>query len=93
MHRRRVPKRTCVACRQVKPKKELIRIVRSPSGEIAVDETGKESGRGAYLCPNRGCWDVALTSQRLEHAMRIEIRAEEKEVLRQHSHSLPTTPA
>jgi len=93
MRRKHAPQRTCVACRQVKHKRELIRIVRSPSGEIAVDETGKKSGRGAYLCPNGACWEVALTKKRLEHALNTEITTEEKEVLWQHSHSLPTTPA
>lgn len=93
MRRKHVPQRTCVACRQVRPKKELIRIIRSPSGEIEVDETGKKSGRGAYLCPNRACWEIALTKRSLEHALKTEITVEEKGSLWQHSSSLPTTPA
>ena len=91
MRRRHIPLRTCVACRQVKPKKELIRIVRSPSGEIEVDETGKKSGRGAYLCRNRACWEIALTKRCLEHALETEITVEEKGGLRQQGLSLPTT--
>lgn len=90
MRRKHVPRRTCVACRQVRPKRELIRIVRLLSGEIEVDETGKKSGRGAYLCPSRVCWEVALTKKRLEHALKTEMTMEEKEVLWQHSHALPT---
>ncbi len=93
MRRKHVPQRTCVACRQVRPKKELIRIIRSPSGVIEVDETGKKSGRGAYLCPNRACWEMALTKRSLEHALKTEITVEEKGSLWQHSRSLPTTPA
>ncbi len=90
---KRQPQRTCVACREVRPKSELIRIVRMPSGGIALDETGKKSGRGAYLCATRTCWETALTRKRLEHALRTELGAEEKETLWQHGHSLPTTLA
>jgi predicted RNA-binding protein YlxR (DUF448 family) len=93
MRRKHVPQRTCVACRQVRPKKELIRIIRSPSGDTEVDETGKKSGRGAYLCPNRACWEIALTKRSLEHALKTEITVEEEGSLWQHSRSLPTTPA
>ncbi len=93
MRRKHVPQRTCVACRQVRPKKELIRVIRSPSGEIQVDETGKKSGRGAYLCPNRSCWEIALTKKSLEHALKTEITLEEEASLWQHGRSLPKTPA
>jgi predicted RNA-binding protein YlxR (DUF448 family) len=89
MRRKHVPQRTCVVCRQVRPKRELIRIVRLPSGEIEVDETGKTSGRGAYLCPNRACWEKALVKEYLEHALKTEIATEEKEGLWQHVRSLP----
>jgi predicted RNA-binding protein YlxR (DUF448 family) len=91
MRRRHAPQRTCVSCREVRPKKELIRIVRLPSGDIEVDETGKKSGRGAYLCPNSACWEIALAKEHLEHALKTEIATEEKEGLWQHSRSLPTT--
>lgn len=93
MRRKHVPQRTCVACRQVRPKKELIRIVRSPEGDIEVDETGKKSGRGAYLCRNKACWETALAKNKLEHALETEIRVEEKGRLWQHSRSLPDTPS
>jgi predicted RNA-binding protein YlxR (DUF448 family) len=92
MRRKHVPQRTCVACRQVRPKKELIRIVRSPEGDIEVDETGKKSGRGAYLCRNKACWEIALAKSKLEYALETEIRVEEKDRLWQHSRSLPDTP-
>ncbi|TKJ31818.1 MAG: nucleic acid-binding protein [Chloroflexi bacterium B3_Chlor] len=90
MRRKHVPQRTCVACRQVRPARDLIRIVRLPSGEVELDETGKKSGRGAYLCAGRACWEAALTKRLVEHALKTEIRTEEKEALRQHYHSLPT---
>jgi predicted RNA-binding protein YlxR (DUF448 family) len=60
MRRKHVPQRTCIACRQVKSKRELIRIVRLPDGEILVDETGKANGRGAYLCRVRACWEKGI---------------------------------
>lgn len=52
---KKVPVRRCVGCNTQKPKKELVRIVRSPEGEVSVDLTGKRSGRGAYLCPSAAC--------------------------------------
>jgi predicted RNA-binding protein YlxR (DUF448 family) len=93
MRRKHVPQRTCVACRQVRPKRELIRIVRLPAGEIEVDETGKKSGRGAYLCPDKACWETALTKRYLEHALKTEMEEEDKGSLWQHSRSLPATSA
>ena len=90
MRRKHVPQRTCVACRQVRPARELVRIVRLPSGEVELDETGKKSGRGAYLCPGGACWEAALTKRLVEHALKTEIATEEKEALRQRCRSLPT---
>lgn len=63
VHRARpVPTRTCIACRTARPKRELVRVVRTPDGSVIVDPTGKRSGRGAYLCPKREC--VALAERR-----------------------------
>lgn len=67
-----VPQRTCIGCRQVKAKKDLIRIVRSPvGGTIAVDPHRKEKGRGAYICPNIDCINRAMQPERLNKAFRI----------------------
>ncbi len=67
-----VPQRTCIGCRQVKAKKDLIRIVRSPvKGIITVDPHTKEKGRGAYICPNVDCIDKAIQLKRLNEAFRI----------------------
>lgn len=55
-----VPLRTCIACRAVRAKRELIRVVRTPEGHICIDSTGKMNGRGAYLCRNRRCWQSAI---------------------------------
>lgn len=65
-----VPQRTCLACRKVKPKRELVRLVRVTDGSIEIDPGGKKSGRGAYLCGLPECWDIGLKSGRLEHALK-----------------------
>lgn len=62
MKQKKVPVRMCVACRQGKPKKELIRIVRNKEGSVGVDLTGKAQGRGAYLCPSVDCLEKAIKS-------------------------------
>lgn len=61
--------RTCVGCRAVLPKKELIRVVRDPEGALHVDATGKKSGRGAYICPALECLRAAVKGKRLERAL------------------------
>ncbi len=68
--RKHTPQRTCVACRTVRSKRELVRIVRTPEGQVVVDERGKQNGRGAYLCAQRVCWRAALAGKRLETALR-----------------------
>lgn len=83
VRRKRQPQRTCIGCRQVGNKRELIRIVRTPQGEIHLDPTGKRSGRGAYLCPNERCLQQALASKQLAAAFRTEVRADQVEHLRQ----------
>ena len=76
MKPRKVPMRTCVGCRTVRPKKELIRVVRDPQGELHVDGTGKRSGRGAYICPSMECLRAAVKGKRLERALERPIPAE-----------------
>lgn len=66
---RRVPIRTCVGCRQERPKRELLRIVRTPDGTVAFDPTGKRSGRGAYICPRLECLEAARKGRQLERAL------------------------
>lgn len=65
----RTPQRTCVACRQVRPKSELLRVVRTPHGEVRVDPTGKEAGRGAYVCRNERCASQAVRQKKLARAL------------------------
>ncbi|MBU6334719.1 MAG: YlxR family protein [Chloroflexi bacterium] len=69
---RPVPRRTCIACRIVEGKRALLRLVRDAEGRVSLDRTGKRSGRGAYLCAARECWEVALRRGMLERALRID---------------------
>jgi len=70
---RKIPERRCVGCGEAKPKKELIRVVRSPEGVISLDATGKRSGRGAYICPDPKCLTKAVRSKRLEKSLSCPI--------------------
>ena len=72
-----------MACRQVKEKRKLVRVVRSPRGEIELDVTGKREGRGAYLCPAMECLEKALKGKQLEHAFKCLIKPEDRERLAQ----------
>jgi hypothetical protein len=71
----------CIGCRQSKPKRELIRLVRTLDGELVVDETGRENGRGAYLCPDKACWEEVLRGGQIAKALKIEIGEREKQIL------------
>ncbi len=70
---RKIPLRRCTGCGEMKPKKELIRIVRSAQGDVSVDLTGKASGRGAYICPFNDCLRQARKAKRLENALACKI--------------------
>ena len=70
---KKIPMRQCIGCREMKPKKELIRVVRSPEGEISVDFRGKKSGRGAYVCPDPACLKKAAKSRALERTFETAI--------------------
>ena len=70
---RKLPQRMCVGCREMKNKRELIRVVRTPEGLVEIDSTGKKSGRGAYLCPDLECFNLALKGKRLQKALQQEI--------------------
>ncbi|MBO5230090.1 MAG: YlxR family protein [Clostridia bacterium] len=68
MQTRRIPMRKCTGCNEMKPKKELVRVVRSPEGEISLDLTSKKPGRGAYVCRSAECLEKARKTKRLEKA-------------------------
>lgn len=76
MKMKKIPQRKCVGCNEMKDKKELLRIVRSPEGEISLDMTGKKNGRGAYVCPNPECITKAVKEKRLERALEKPISQE-----------------
>lgn len=67
------PERMCAGCAQHFPKKDLIRVVRSPEGEISLDTTGKKPGRGAYLCPKAECMKKARKARRIERSLACQI--------------------
>ena len=75
------PQRTCVTCRQVKTKHELVRLVRIADGSVEIDISGKKNGRGAYLCRLRKCWENALKNGRLEHRLSTSIDREHQQQL------------
>ncbi len=78
---KKIPQRMCVGCREMKDKRSLMRIVRNPEGEILIDETGKKSGRGAYLCSSVQCLEKARKSRSLERAFAMKIPKEIYEAL------------
>ena len=87
--RRHVPQRTCVACRAARHKRELVRVVRTPEGTVLVDESGKRSGRGAYLCRQQVCWESALSQRKLDRALKVTVPAETIDGLWEYAAELP----
>ena len=73
--------RMCVGCREMKPKKELLRVVKSPAGAIAFGRVGKAPGRGAYVCPNPECLKKAQKSKALDRALETAVPQEVYEML------------
>jgi uncharacterized protein len=82
-----IPQRTCVGCREIQPKRSLIRIVRSADG-IRIDPTGKVAGRGAYLHDNPQCWTTALKGS-LANALKVEFSDQDKAILTNFMITLP----
>lgn len=73
---RKVPMRMCLGCQEMKPKKELVRIVRTPEGMVEIDPTGKRNGRGAYICPRVECLNAAIKGHRIQKAFNIALTPE-----------------
>ena len=73
---KKIPLRMCTGCMEMKPKKELIRVVKSPEGEVSVDLTGKKSGRGAYICKNAECLEKSFKTKRLSRNLDVVIDEE-----------------
>lgn len=82
MKMRKIPQRMCNGCMEMKPKKELIRIVKSPEGEVSIDLTGKKPGRGAYICKNAECLEKAFKTKKLNRSLETPISEDVFEALR-----------
>ena len=78
---RKIPLRMCVGCREMKPKKELLRAVRSPQGDVTLDTTGKKAGRGAYVCYDAACLRRALKQKQLDRALETRLSEETVQAL------------
>ena len=76
-----LPKRKCIGCNEIKPKKELVRIVKNKEGQIFIDKTGKANGRGAYICKDSECLKKAIKTKALNRAFKVEVSDEVYEKL------------
>ena len=85
---KRVPERTCIACRQVKAKRDLVRIVKPKDEGIVIDINGKKPGRGAYLCKTKECWENGLKGSRLEYVMRTTLTQQDLKKLEEYAEKL-----
>lgn len=83
MQTKKVPMRMCSGCGEMKPKRELVRVVKSPQGEISMDLTGRKAGRGAYVCKNPECLQKAQKARRLERSFSMQIPQEVYERLKE----------
>lgn len=88
MKQKHLPQRMCVGCQEMKNKKELLRVVRTPDEAIILDKTGKQAGRGAYVCNNEECFTKAFKEKRLERALKQKINPEIYEQLRESINTL-----
>ncbi len=76
MSLKKIPLRMCLGCNEMKPKNELIRVVKDPEGNISLDSTGKKNGRGAYICRSKACLEKAIKSKRIERSFSVAIPPE-----------------
>lgn len=90
MKPRKIPMRMCVGCREMKEKRELIRIVRTPEGETLIDPTGKKSGRGAYVCRSPECLKRAIKQKQLERQLQASLTDEVNKALMAEMNRLAT---
>lgn len=82
MKQKKVPIRVCAGCQEQKSKKEMIRVVRTPEGNVEIDKTGKKAGRGVYICQNAECLEKAYKEHRLERSLKCKVSEEIYESLR-----------
>ena len=86
---RRIPQRTCIACRRVDAKRQLVRVVRTTLGGVVIDPTGKIAGRGAYICADPACWNIALKRGAIERALRVTLTEADRATLQEYAQQLP----
>ena len=89
MKPKKIPLRMCVGCRESKPKRELIRVVRAPDGPLSMDPVGKKPGRGAYVCRQQSCLARAIKQKQLERQLEVRMTEEVAEALQKELASLP----
>lgn len=85
---KKVPLRQCIGCAQMKNKKEMIRVIKTPENTFCLDETGKKNGRGAYLCKQRDCLEKAIRSKGLERSFKMSIPVEVYDTLKEEFESI-----
>ena len=90
---RRLPQRTCIACRSTDGKRGFVRVVRTPAGAVELDLTGKKPGRGAYVCRQTACWQTAIKRNRFEAALKTKLSAAERQQLTQFAEGLTEAAA
>jgi hypothetical protein len=71
--KRKIPMRMCLGCQEMKPKREMMRVVRTPDNILVLDPSGKKAGRGAYVCPTESCFTAAIRGKRLEKALECPV--------------------
>lgn len=84
-----IPERSCVACRKVRAKRHLVRLVRMPDGTVEVDTSWRKPGRGAYLCPAQECWTLAAARKSLDHALNLTLTPDTWQTLNDYAQGLP----
>ena len=89
MKPKKIPMRMCVGCREMKPKRELVRVVRAPDGTVSLDPVGKKPGRGAYVCKSEKCLNRAIKQKQLERQLEVQLTEEVAAQLRQAVRDLP----
>ncbi len=89
---KKIPERKCMGCNEKRPKKELVRIVRTPEGDICLDDKGKMSGRGVYICPSTACFEKARKAKRLERSLESAIPEEVYEAIAEKLASIVSEP-
>ncbi len=88
---RHIPQRTCIGCRTTSAKRQFVRIVRTLDGRVEVDPTGKKAGRGAYLCRQQSCWDLALKRDQVNRALKTSLSADDRRALAAFGATLPVS--